>query len=89
MMILLMQCKPSPMQKKGNFAIKMYIFFWKIHHFCSFNRINAVMGHVQTMYLFPSLITKVQINILSITHIAGSSYKPDDLDQGLDFYLHT
>ena len=42
------------------------------------------MGHVQIMYLFPSLTTKVQINILSITHIAGSSYKPDDLDQGLD-----
>ena len=37
------------------------------------------MGHVQVMYRFPSLTTEVCINILSIQHIPGSSYTPDDL----------
>ena len=36
------------------------------------------MGHVQTMYKFPSLTTEVCINILSIQHIPGSSYDPGD-----------
>ena len=38
------------------------------------------MGHVQTMFKFPSLTTEVCINILSIQYIPGSSYDPGDDD---------
>ena len=44
------------------------------------------MGHVQVMYKLPSLTTEVCINILSIQHIPGSSYTPDDLEYVLHIF---
>ena len=38
-------------------------------------RINAVMDHVQTLYLIPSLKAKLHLKILSIQHIPGSEYE--------------
>ena len=37
------------------------------------------MGHVQTFFMLPSLTTTIHLNILSIQHIPGSSYGPEDL----------
>ena len=54
-----------------------------------FSRINAVMGHVQAMYKLPSLKTEICINILSIQHIPGSSYTPDDLKYVMHIFKYS
>ena len=41
---------------------------------CFFFRINAVMDHVQTLYLIPSLQTRIHFNILSIEFLPNIIY---------------
>ena len=60
--------------RKGKIFLKEYFKIFS-NTFLHIFRINAVMDHVQTLYLIPSLKAKLHLKILSIQHIPGSEYE--------------
>ena len=39
-------------------------------------RISALMLHVQTLFLLDSMPTKLHLDVLSVEHLSGTTYKP-------------
>ena len=71
-------------QLTDNFILRLRIFYDDNFHerFGDFanERLNAIMVHVQALYLMESLPNKLYFDILSIDHISNHTIKPTMLD---------
>ena len=48
-----------------------------------FNRISAIMDHVQTFYFLESMVTKLHFTTLSMDHSSGYTFKANG--KGLEY----
>ena len=58
----------------------MYMVFF---FFILFNRISAIMDHVQTFYFLESMVTKLHFTTLSMDHSSGYTFKANG--KGLEY----
>ena len=60
---------------------------YMVFFFILFNRISAIMDHVQTFYFLESMVTKLHFTTLSMDHSSGYTFKANG--KGLEYVKNT